>query len=96
MTVFVLPVSTQQLLEQTGIEVFPNPSSNFLTVQFKQPLRNNGLLQITDVFGRIIKEQPILHHTSNLTVDVQDLVAATYYLTLQVESQVISLPFIKL
>ncbi len=96
MTVFVLPVSTQQLLEQTGIEVFPNPSSNFLTVQFKQPLRNNGLLQITDVFGRTIKEQPILHHTSNLTVDVQDLVAATYYLTLQVESQVISLPFIKL
>ncbi|MBK9013286.1 MAG: T9SS type A sorting domain-containing protein [Saprospiraceae bacterium] len=51
-TFFVIPNATEDLLEQTNFEVFPNPTSGDFTVHFTLSQRNTISLKLLDVMGR--------------------------------------------
>lgn len=60
-----------------AIEIFPNPSSDFLTVTKKDFTQNENII-ITDAFGNIIKNCTLLSTTQSIQID--NLSAGIYFI----------------
>ena len=62
------------------IQIFPNPVTNILYVHGKKELRKPLLVQICDIYGRLLKEATSFQN--DFSVDVADLKPGTYLLKL--------------
>lgn len=70
--------------KQLTLQVWPVPAAGFFNVSVNG-LDKNGLLQITDVNGRLIKKLPI---QNQLQLQVNDLPAGTYFVTVAAEKTI--------
>jgi len=72
--------SVAEFIGTNGWEIFPNPSSDIVSVQFESTKSGNLQLHLVDLQGRVIQSQnaPISIGKINLDLDVND-VAAGYY-----------------
>jgi hypothetical protein len=66
------------------MNVFPNPTTSFLTVSMKESLKNASYT-LTDAQGRLV-QQGTLPDMEN-TIDLQSLAMSNYYLNIRVEEQ---------
>ena len=62
------------------IQIFPNPVTSILYVHGKKELRKPLLVQICDIYGRLLKEATSFRN--DFSVDVSGLKPGTYLLKL--------------
>ena len=64
------------------VQIYPNPVSNILRIQFGEAIQEPIQLQIFDLQGRLIKSQENLRDQT-IEVNVADLVSGTYLVQLR-------------
>ncbi|MGH1337166.1 MAG: T9SS type A sorting domain-containing protein [Aureispira sp.] len=62
------------------IQVYPNPSTDYLTVQVEETTTSKLLGQLTSLEGNILKE--VVLHDFQSTIAIQDLSVGIYFLTI--------------
>jgi hypothetical protein len=67
----------------TGFEVYPNPATQFLIVKIPN---GKGLLQLTDLNGRVIEAVQV--RDTDIQLSVSSLSKGTYYLRYEFQNQV--------
>jgi hypothetical protein len=67
------------------IILYPNPFKDFLYCAFPTDIFHNSTLEITDVYGRIIKSQSIEQDqpASTIRIDFSHIIPGVYYLRLK-------------
>jgi len=89
-TLSLRPVKTQ-----LNMEVYPNPTTDGLTV--KIPLKGDGQFNftVTDLAGRTVVNGMMQAGLNGQTVDVSGLSAGNYMLTVRSANEIASAPFVK-
>jgi hypothetical protein len=83
------PLSVQSLLDnETGI-LYPNPVSETLNIQLHQALNTQALVKVIDAQGKVLKNEWLFIHDSNLNFSVSDLPNGFYHCLIQDKNQVI-------
>jgi hypothetical protein len=76
---FPVPVSSTLTITKK-LELFPNPSSDFITLQFpKKILHTSGQLQIIDSSGKKWRQASLTPEEQDFTFSVQDLPPGLYF-----------------
>lgn len=68
----------ERVLEESGFGIYPNPTSDIITVQFENSL-NVELVSILDISGKKVKELTIKAGVNSLPVDVSNLSSGVYF-----------------
>ncbi|WP_344822045.1 T9SS type A sorting domain-containing protein [Rurimicrobium arvi] len=88
----VFSVSTEQ------IKVFPNPASSQISFEHNFTSGENAALYVVDLLGRVVKQQSLnkgsYYGLQQVTVDLNDVSAGTYFLRLQSGDKVQSAKFL--
>jgi len=71
------------------LSVFPNPSKDFVIVEYAQELQNEGLVEIQDVNGKLIKNILINRLKDQVTVPTQNWKPGLYIATLIIKGKTI-------
>jgi aldose sugar dehydrogenase len=83
-TLITLPINNNPLnrppLVKDLIQIFPNPVQNIVNIHGKKELRKPLLIQICDIYGRVLKEETSFRN--DFSVDVSYLRPGTYLLKL--------------
>ena len=78
-----------------AINIYPNPSSDFITIQFDDVLANNLVdLTIYDALGRRVSA-PVQSTNQSMIIDVRNVDSGIYFLSINTETGSISRRFIK-
>lgn len=72
-----------------AFDVFPNPTTGVVTVQFDENVGNRGVLELTDLQGRVIERMQLdfASISNSLQMDLSALPKGVYLLRLQGESR---------
>ena len=84
-----LATSTEDLLVELNMSVNPNPASDKAYVQLKTEKAENGILQITDISGKLIKSQSTDLGSGNnrVEIDLSGVAAGQYLVSFISEKQ---------
>jgi endonuclease I len=63
-----------------GAFVYPNPTSNKLTVQLQEALTGNGSMIVSDMTGRIIKKYNLSAQQATINIDASQLPSGRYFI----------------
>ncbi len=77
--------SNNEVWEKYRFELFPNPTSDYLTLKFEGIDISNARLSIIDLSGKIVLEQAF--NSNNLQLNVAQLPVGTYSLHCQLNQQ---------
>lgn len=78
-----------------GISIFPNPSLDYITVQWNQAFQEEGNIKITDLLGRTLLTFPIQAGFTAEQIDISQLAAATYIIALETKTEAYKTKFVK-
>lgn len=71
-------------LSDIGLKVFPNPSSEVVTISSSDNSElPSGLIQIFDIQGKLVKEVNIPKYQSRVQLNIQGLSKGSYFIKLQ-------------
>lgn len=73
----------EEIIGNTGIKVFPNPTHGLVTLQFEQPVKN-GLYQLFNLSGKQLSEGSIATST---TLDLSGYPTGVYMLTITLNDE---------
>jgi endonuclease I len=74
--------------------VYPNPTLGPLYIKLNEALYTNSTLQVSDVTGRILKQQTVNSFTRNINLDVKELSAGRYFIKISNSTQIINQSFV--
>ncbi len=74
--------------------VYPNPTLGSLYIKLNETLYTNSTLQLSDVTGRILKQQNVNAFTRNIHLDVKELSAGRYFIKITNNTQIINQSFV--
>ncbi len=60
------------------LSVFPNPSQGSMTFGFKEPVGEGSTFQITDLYGRLVYQTPLMEGTLSMDLEMGSQPAGTY------------------
>lgn len=82
---YTLPVNELPKSLIGDMEVFPNPASGFVNVDFTMPLQSEAVLTVQNLLGQVMtREQMVVSNVKErMVLDVQTLPAGVYYVVLQ-------------
>ena len=75
--------------------IYPNPVSDVLQVNLEDINQQSVRLQITDIFGKLVKEKFIENVKSTHQINTKILPAGIYFLNLRTNQKISSIKFIK-
>jgi len=67
-----------QSIGEQNLELFPNPTKDFLTIQFSEAIRSNGHCKFYQISGSIIYEQSIPAHANQIQINTSDFPDGVY------------------
>ncbi len=76
------PLSAGNLLKDYGLSLNPNPCRDYIFLNIKEKFPKALQMKITDAQGIIVQQSPIDLNNGFTTVDVKDLKAGSYFMTL--------------
>ncbi|HMR89514.1 MAG TPA: T9SS type A sorting domain-containing protein, partial [Saprospiraceae bacterium] len=85
--------STEESKNHSSFEIFPNPTSNFINLDFSQSA--NGVVKIIDLTGQIVYRR-MVKEANNIQIDLDGLSKGIYIINIQTEQNQISKTFSKL
>jgi hypothetical protein len=76
-----LPVNVTEISnQQPSLFIFPNPSNEYLKIQFNNADYTN--IKISDIQGKIVKVISVVKNTEIQNIDIKDLSSGTYFIQL--------------
>jgi hypothetical protein len=80
-------ISTVENLDASaaGIRVFPNPASEFYTIEFPEVLNSPALVSVLDASGRLVKAVTITQQ--NTRMNLEDIHDGMYYLRIEKDAK---------
>jgi len=87
-------ISIQLNAVNSDVLVYPNPTSQKLTIQLQQPLTATDALQVTDLAGRVVMRQQITRGQKAFELNVTGLAPGRYFIRLADGNQVINKSFV--
>lgn len=73
----VKPVSVNDVMNENGIQVYPNPAGNFVTISLQQLPAEAASIRLYNAVGRLVMEQPLQQQQR---LDISALPAGIYQL----------------
>ncbi len=85
------PVSVRDFTKEKDLNIFPNPTSDFVNVQYSNEVGESGFIQISDATGKRVMYVPF-SGSAQLTqeIDISNLEAGVYILSLVTDSTVLT------
>ncbi len=79
-------------------EVFPNPTQEFVNVTLESPMKSNATFTIVDIYGKqlSVKKEKLLEGKQQTKIDVKNLSAGTYFITISTGEESVLRKFIKI
>jgi hypothetical protein len=68
--------------KKLAFKLFPNPSSEKITIQL--PHEGKGRWLLTDISGKIIKQSNIENNSTSFDINVNDIANGTYFLSVEI------------
>lgn len=90
---------TQDITSISGVTIYPNPTSDNLTVEFNSDIASTIRVTAIDLMGRTIKnfgQENLVRGNNQLQLNVSDLVSGTYFLRITQDDAVKTMKFEKL
>jgi hypothetical protein len=80
-----------------GLQTFPNPFTDMLTVSINSPAKTQGILYMTDVNGQLISEQNVSMQpgVTLLQMDMTGIASGVYFINFRAGEQVSSIRVIR-
>jgi endonuclease I len=75
--------------------VYPNPTMGLLNIKLTKALATNTSLTITDITGRIVKQQNLIKGQLSIDLNVQSLTTGRYFIKINDRQTVINQSFVK-
>lgn len=70
-----------------GLDIFPNPSSGMVNIRPMAPVNEPVEITVVDMYGKILRSQRLDVLTGQHTLDLTDLAAAMYVVTIKTEDR---------
>ncbi|MBX7226246.1 MAG: T9SS type A sorting domain-containing protein [Chitinophagales bacterium] len=77
-----------------NFKLFPNPSKS--TIRIELPYTGIGRYLLSDIYGRIIETAAIYDNTKTLDLDIEQLPAGNYFITVEIGGRVSTAKLIKM
>ncbi len=89
-------VGMSELSNDIDFTISPNPANNFVRVVFENPpdASKQKMILISST-GKMIKEIRLSNNTRNITIDISDLPAGIYYISVQAGGNILSKSLVK-
>lgn len=71
---------------EQSFKVYPNPTSNFITIQLENGFFTDALITVTNTLGQLIFENKS-NQTSEITIDLSSQSKGMYFLTIEEEEE---------
>jgi hypothetical protein len=78
-----------------SLKVYPNPSSNNITVLYPHPFSQQAILQVFDLLGRSVWQETLNTGQSKTEVDVSYFADGLYFIELQLAEGIARAKFVK-
>ncbi len=78
------------IYQYKSIKVYPNPAYDKINVELEQPLLSDGLIEITDMTGRVVYSSGIYYGEQRIQLDISNLYEGSYILQSKVNGKVVS------
>jgi len=89
-----LTVDVAQLTRDDGtVSIYPNPNNGQFTITMNE-LPTKGRVVVLDALGKQVHQQRANSGTSNVQMDLGDLASGVYYVRIETEREVVSLPVV--
>jgi PKD repeat protein len=85
----------ENINNQSGIEIMPNPASSQLSVVLTNPVEKGTVLTITDITGREVYSQPMNSSMKRGDIDISSLAKGLYFIELKTLTSVSVKKFVK-
>ncbi|MFT6000046.1 MAG: hypothetical protein ACI81P_002506 [Neolewinella sp.] len=72
-------VATDDLIKKHFISLFPNPTSSELTLRFEGASPAKGQVQLLDLYGRVVLQNPLVVGRQESTFNLETLPAGVYF-----------------
>lgn len=72
----------QKQSENIHVTVFPNPSSDLIAVQMKDLVKENYVVELMDITGKLVDKTTLYQGSTIVYFDTKTLYAGTYFVTL--------------
>ena len=82
-TIQLVVSSVPVLPPQREVLVYPNPARDYVTVEFGERVRGNGLLTLSDMLGRVVQKQVIAEGDQQVFLVLDTAPAGLYHLTVE-------------
>ncbi|MEM8890826.1 MAG: T9SS type A sorting domain-containing protein, partial [Bacteroidota bacterium] len=82
-------VGTTPTIEDENVEVFPNPANNFLTIQYRDGIKNIEAVKLLDLSGRTVRNYTDLK-TTEFELQRNDLTPGLYILQVSLPDGVVN------
>lgn len=84
-------------LELLDIKIFPNPAVDFFSIDFDSKMNDEFVITLQDAFGRLLQKQRFnpRNGSNHVTLNLYDLPAGVYFLSLQNNNSIVSKKVIK-
>lgn len=87
-------VSINEIKENFGISIAPNPTSDFIHLTISEPYPSQLEISLIDINGRIVKRSSIPVFQNFATIDIQNLTSGIWILKIADEQKVASVKII--
>ena len=87
-------ISIQLNANNTDMLLYPNPTSQKLTIQFQQALTTTDALQVTDVAGRVVIRQQLTRAQKTIELNVTGLAPGRYFIRIPFGNKIINQSFV--
>lgn len=83
------PIALNCTNEITDILIFPNPTEDFLTIDFKQTILENASARIYDITGKLIFSEKKKEDSQNMILNLSEISSGSYILVIENEYTVV-------
>jgi len=79
---------------RANIHLYPNPATDYLSIDFSDYNVENGTIVVTDMLGKTVTAPVNGDFTGSESIDVRELEPGMYFLMIQSQGTNVSLPFV--
>ena len=81
-------VSTDEVIANDLITVFPNPANDVLNVSIEKPFSSETQIELYDMKGSLLQTHRLAPGQTNIKLDINDLASALYFVRFESETSI--------
>ncbi len=86
---------SENIMKDATIKIYPNPTSDFLTVWFENPLNTEVYPTIYDQLGNQVLDIKFISVNQNkMNIDISKLAKGSYYLNMNIDNETVTRTFV--